>query len=151
MVIFLFNFFNSLLYLLCFVTQLVKNLPAVQETQVRSLGQGRFPWRKKWQCTPVFLLGKSHGHRSLVGGSQWGRKESGTTEQLTLITSNRPSLLSEVKQYITLHVLKSRTILPFNPRKGVLKGARRCGLTAVRGLTFLRRLYSSSRGSFTFK
>ena len=68
-----------------------------------------------------------------MGGSPWGCKESGTTEQLTLITSNRPSLLSEVKQYITLHVLKSRAILPFNPRKGVLKGARRCGLTAVRG------------------
>ena len=34
---------------------------------------------------PVFLLGKSHGHRSLVGGSAWGRKELGTTERLTSI------------------------------------------------------------------
>ena len=139
------------MYLLCFVAQLVKKSACSAGDPGSIPGSGKIPWRKKWQPTPVFLLGKSHGHRSLVGGSPWGCKESGTTEQLTLITSNRPSLLSEVKQYITLHVLKSRAILPFNPRKGVLKGARRCGLTAVRGLTFLRRLYSSSGGSFTFK
>ena len=30
-------------------------------------GLGRFPWRKKWQPTPVFLSGESHGWRSLVG------------------------------------------------------------------------------------
>ena len=32
--------------------------------------------------TPVLLPGKSHGQRSLVGCSPWGRKESDTTEQL---------------------------------------------------------------------
>ena len=32
------------------------------------------PWRRKWQPTPVLLLGKSHGQRSLVGYSQWGHK-----------------------------------------------------------------------------
>ena len=26
----------------------------------------KIPWRRKWQPTPVFLLGKSHGERSLV-------------------------------------------------------------------------------------
>ena len=30
---------------------------------------GKIPWRKKWQSTPVFLPGKSHGQRSLVGCS----------------------------------------------------------------------------------
>ena len=30
-------------------------------------GLGRFPWRRKWQPTPVFLSGESHGWRSLVG------------------------------------------------------------------------------------
>ena len=30
-------------------------------------------WRRKWQPTPVFLPGKSHGWRSLVGCSPWGR------------------------------------------------------------------------------
>ena len=39
-------------------------------------------WRRKWQPTPVFLPGKYHGWRSLVGYSPWDRKESDTTEQL---------------------------------------------------------------------
>ena len=37
---------------------------------------------KYWQLTPVFLPGKSHEWRSLVGYSPWDRKESDTTEQL---------------------------------------------------------------------
>ena len=37
--------------------------------------------RRKWQPTPVFMPGESHGPRSLVGYSPWGRKESDTTEQ----------------------------------------------------------------------
>ena len=37
-------------------------------------------WRKKWQPTPVFLPGESHGRRSLVGYSPWGCTESDTTE-----------------------------------------------------------------------
>ena len=40
-----------------------------------------FP-RRKWQPTPVLLPAKSHGPRSLVGYSPWGRKESDMTEQL---------------------------------------------------------------------
>ena len=32
------------------------------------------PWRRNWQPTPVFLPGKSHRQRSLVGYSPWGRK-----------------------------------------------------------------------------
>ena len=40
------------------------------------------PWRREWLPTPVFLPGKSHGQRSLVGFSPWGRKESNTTERL---------------------------------------------------------------------
>ena len=39
-------------------------------------------WRRKWQPTPVFLPGESHGQRSLVGYSPWGRKESDTIERL---------------------------------------------------------------------
>ena len=39
-------------------------------------------WRRQWHPTPVLLPGKSHGQRSLVGCSPWGRKESYTTEQL---------------------------------------------------------------------
>ena len=61
----------------------VKNLPA-NAGDIRDMGStpelGRFPWRKAWQPTPVFLPGESHGQRSLVGYSPWGRKELGMTE-----------------------------------------------------------------------
>ena len=40
---------------------------------------GKMPWRKKWQPAPVFLSGKSHRERSLVGYSPWGRRELGET------------------------------------------------------------------------
>ena len=35
---------------------------------------GKIPWRRKWQPTPVFLPGKSHGQRSLEGYNPWGYK-----------------------------------------------------------------------------
>ena len=41
---------------------------------------GKIPWRRKWQPTPVFLPGESHGQRSLAGYSPYGCKESDTTE-----------------------------------------------------------------------
>ena len=37
--------------------QMLKNSPAIQETQVQSLVQ-KDPWRRKWQPTPVFLPGE---------------------------------------------------------------------------------------------
>ena len=36
---------------------------------------GKIPWRRKWDPTPVFLPGKSHGQRNPVGFSPWGHKE----------------------------------------------------------------------------
>ena len=39
-------------------------------------------WRRQWHPTPVLLPGKSHGRRSLIGCSPWGREESDTTERL---------------------------------------------------------------------
>ena len=39
-------------------------------------------WRRQWHPTPVLLPGKSHGRRSLVGCSPWGREESDTTQRL---------------------------------------------------------------------
>ena len=65
----------------------VKNLLAMQETQEmwvqckrhRRCGfnawVGKIPWRRKWQPTPVFLPGESHGQRSLVGYGSWGDRE----------------------------------------------------------------------------
>ena len=49
-------------------------------------GSGRFPWKRKWQPTPVFLSGESHGQRSLVGYSPQGHKDSDTTERLHLLS-----------------------------------------------------------------
>ena len=43
---------------------------------------GRFPWRGKWQPTPMLLPGKLHGQRSLVSYSPLGRKELDTTKRV---------------------------------------------------------------------
>ena len=45
---------------------------------------GKILWRRKWQPTPLFLPGKSHGQGSLVGYSPRGCRELDTTEQLTV-------------------------------------------------------------------
>ena len=56
------------------------------------------PWRRKWQPPPVFLPGESHGRRSLVGYSRWGRKESDPTERLYSL------MLSGTWIYIYTHI-----------------------------------------------
>ena len=58
----------------CLVAQLVKNPSAIQETWVQSLGQ-EDPLEKEMAPHSSTLPGKSHGQRSLVGYSPWGRKE----------------------------------------------------------------------------
>ena len=63
------------------MAQLVKNLPAMWETWVRSLGW-EDPWEKERLPTPVFCPGESHGQRSLVSYNPWGRKDLETTSQL---------------------------------------------------------------------
>ena len=54
----------------------------IQEMRVLSLDQ-EDPLEKKMQPSPVFLPGKSHGQRSLVGYSPKGYEESDTTERLS--------------------------------------------------------------------
>ena len=61
------------------MAQMVKNLAAMQETQVQSLGQ-EDPLEKGMATTPAFLPEKSHGQRSLVGYSPWGCKEADMTD-----------------------------------------------------------------------
>ena len=65
------------------VAQMVKNLPAMPEARVWSLGQ-EDPLEKGWLSTPVFLPGEFHGQRSLEGYSPWDLKELDTIEYLTL-------------------------------------------------------------------
>jgi len=45
----------------------------------------KIPWRRKWQPSPVFLPGKFHGQRSLVGYSSWNCKELDTTKHSTTL------------------------------------------------------------------
>ena len=45
---------------------MVKNPPANAGNEGLIPGLGRFPWRREWQPTPVFLPGESRGQRSLV-------------------------------------------------------------------------------------
>ena len=76
------------------MAQMVKNLPAVQETHVPSLGQedpqvGKIPWRREWKSTPIFLPGEFHGQRSLAGYRPWGCKESDTTEPQTFLKTTQ--------------------------------------------------------------
>ena len=61
------------------VAQWGKNLSAMQETHVRSLGWGH-PLEEEMTTHPVFLPGESHGQRSLAGYGPWACKESETTE-----------------------------------------------------------------------
>ena len=61
------------------IAQMVKNLPTMQETWVKSLGQEDL-LRGKRQPSAVFLPGESQGQRSVKGYSPWGHKESDTTK-----------------------------------------------------------------------
>ena len=47
---------------------------------------GKIPWRRKWQPTPIFLPGESHGQGNLADCSPWGHKELDITEQLSTDT-----------------------------------------------------------------
>ena len=92
------------------------------------------PWRRQWHPTTVLLPGKSHGRRSLVGCSPWGREESDTTERLHFHFSL--SCIGEGNgnplQYSCLE----------NPRDGGAWWAAVYGIAQSR--TWLKRLNSSS-------
>ena len=62
---------------------MVKNLPAnVGDARNAAYNPsvGKIPWRRKWQPPSVFLLGKFHGQRSLVGYSPQDHRESDRPE-----------------------------------------------------------------------
>ena len=58
--------------------------------------------RRKWQPTPLFLPGESHGGRSLVGYSPWSRKESDTSERLHfhVLVKMLKILQARLQQYV---------------------------------------------------
>ena len=60
-----------------------KNLSAIRRPRFDPW-VGKIPWRRKWQPTAIFLLGKLHGQRSLAVCGPWGCKELDMTEQLSM-------------------------------------------------------------------
>ena len=91
-------------------------------------------WRRQWHPTLVFLPGKSHGWRSLLGYSPWGHEESDMTERLHF-----PFSLSCIGEGIVTH----SSVLAWRiPGTGSLVGCRLWGRTR---LTWL----SSSKFAFT--
>ena len=73
---------------------------------------GRIPWRRKWQPTPVFLLGKSHGQKSLVDCSPWGCKSSehNLVTNLTHSLCPLPVSFNVYREYIFYHKSESKSI-----------------------------------------
>ena len=65
------------------VAQMVKNLLQCRRARFDPWVR-KIPWRRKWLLAAVFLPGKLHGQRILVGYRPWGCKESAITEGLTL-------------------------------------------------------------------
>ena len=64
---------------------MVNNIPAIQKTQVLSLGGERFHGKGNGYSLQYFLSGEFYGQRSLVGCSPRSRMELDMTEQPTLL------------------------------------------------------------------
>ena len=74
---------------------------------------GKIPWRRKWQPTPVFLPGESHGQRSLVGCSPRGHKESDWAIKPPLVAEGAPAVLGPrtTKEYFFRQRAKADRLL----------------------------------------
>ena len=59
-------------------TQLKQLSRHMCDSNVQDSGYSTILWRRKWQSTPVFLHGESHGQKSLVGCHLRGHTELGT-------------------------------------------------------------------------
>ena len=72
---------------------------------------GKIPWRRKWQHTPLFLPGESHGQRSLAGCSPWGHKGSDMTEHVcTESFTDSPSwVVTGLFSFILIVAIRLRT------------------------------------------
>ena len=69
-----------MLYLRLFCASVSKMCPKVITSSFYAISA--YKRRRRWHPIPVLLPGKSHGQRSLVSCSPWGREESDTTKQL---------------------------------------------------------------------
>ena len=82
--------------------QMVKNLPTVRET-VFNPWVGKFPWKRKWQPTPVFLPGEFHGQRCL--SEPWLQQLMGSQSVGHLLATN-------IFRYLLDHPLLAVGVLP---------------------------------------
>ena len=89
-------------------------------------------WRRKWQLTPVFLPGESHGQRSLVGYSPWGHKGSDTTERLTLNEYSLEGLMLKLKLQYFGHLMQRADLFEKTLMLGKIEGRRRRGPQRMR-------------------
>ena len=88
------------------MAQVVKNPPAKAEG-TRDMGSS--PWSRPQQPTPVFLPGKSHGQKRMVGCSPWDRKALDMTEH---------TCVKLFRGMIQMLCLRSKTI-PFALQTGM--------------------------------
>ena len=96
---------------------MVKNVPANAGDMGLIPGEGKIPWRRARQPTPVLFPGGSYGQRSLLGYGPWGRTESDMTEHRARGSprgnANPPRQSScfywfhKVKFWLRFHFLKS--------------------------------------------
>ena len=124
---------------------------------------GKISWRRKWQPTPVFLPGKSHGLRGLVGCSPWGCKELDTLSDFTFTfhfscigEGNGNPLqcsclenpgMGEPGGLPSMGVTQSRTRLKWlsGSSSSLYLGASLCGLVGVVCLPFRNTPYTIAR------
>ena len=70
---------------------------------------GKIPWRRKWQPTPVFLPGESHGQRSLAGYSPWGWprvRHSWATNQPTKASDTKSPFVHSFPEWEPLKIMR---------------------------------------------
>ena len=94
------------------VAQLVKNPPAMRETRFQSMIR-KIPLRRERLPIPVFLPGKFHGQRSLVGYSPWGCKELDMTERLSLHFTSHIHMTTGKTTTLTTRTLLAKWYLCF--------------------------------------
>ena len=116
----------------------VKTLPSQCRRHGFNPWVGKIPWRRRWQPTLVFLPGKSHRQRSLMGYSPWGHKESDTTEQLhnntkwynqilkstRLISGEQTTLLQTPLYFIIIYYIQQWVLYGLCSEKSIILRAR---------------------------
>ena len=90
-------------------SSVVKNPPDSARRPGLDPWVGKIPWRRRWQLTPKFLPGKSHGQRSLAGSSPWGHKR--IKHHLATKTTKQYLLGTYFPWHYTKHIL---SIVAFN-------------------------------------